>query len=73
MREKVHVLPHKKGWAVKKDSKARASRISESKKEAEEYARDMAKALKAELVIHDKHVVIQNSNSYGHDPMPPRG
>jgi hypothetical protein len=72
MKQKIHIIPHKKGWAVKKDGKERASMVAESKKEAERYGRDMATILKAELVIHDKHGVIINSDSFGNDPYPPK-
>jgi hypothetical protein len=72
MKEKIHVVPHKKGWAVRKDGRERASMVAESKKDAERYGIDMATSMKTELVIHDRHGVIINTNSYGRDPNPPR-
>lgn len=69
-----HVVPSKKngGWAVKKAGSSRASRAFVKKDEAVQYARDLSRKEKSELYIHKKDGSIQNRNSYGNDPFPPR-
>jgi hypothetical protein len=72
MKQNIHVVPHKQGWAVKKEGNERASVILGTKKEAEKEGRQMAKRMEAELIIHTKDGEIQNSNSFGNDPNPPK-
>lgn len=69
-----HVVPTsgEKGWAVKKSGASRASKTFETKQKAVDYGIEISKREKAELYIHKKDGVIQNKNSYGNDPMPPK-
>jgi hypothetical protein len=68
----VHIVPHPEGWAVKREGAKRASSVHETKAPATEAGRKTAKAEKVELVIHDKHSKIIDSDSYGNDPNPPK-
>jgi len=68
-----HVVPHEKGWAVRGEGASRAEVVTETKKEAIEAARKLAKDQHAELVIHGKDGRIQTKDSHGHDPYPPKG
>lgn len=72
MSKKVHVVPHEKGWAVKKEGNNRSSVVTETKKEAEKAGREIAKEEKSDLIIHGKDGKIQDSDSYGNDPNPPK-
>lgn len=67
-----HVVPSSVGWAVKKDGAMRASRTFETKDKAIEYGRELSKSEKTELYIHKSNGMIQNRNSYGNDPIPPK-
>ncbi|QNL22655.1 DUF2188 domain-containing protein [Hyphobacterium sp. CCMP332] len=69
-----HVIPSQKsgGWSVKKSGSTRSSRIFETKEKAIKYGRAISKNEKTELFIHKKDGTIQNRNSYGNDPFPPR-
>lgn len=68
-----HVVSSKSGgWAVKKSGSSRASKTFETKKAAKKYAVKISKKEKTELYIHKKDGTIQNRNSYGRDPFPPR-
>lgn len=68
-----HVVPSKgSGWAVKKSGASKVSRKFETKEKAVKYAKEISKKEKTELYIHKKDGMIQNKNSYGNDPMPPR-
>jgi uncharacterized protein YdaT len=72
-RKEWHVVSNPDGgWDVKKPHAMRASIHSETKSEAVDRARKLCKKEGAELVIHGKDGKIQESNSYGNDPYPPR-
>lgn len=71
-KKNVHVVPHEKGWAVKKEGNDRATQVTETKKEAEKAAREIAKKDESEVVIHGKDGKIQDKDSYGNDPNPPK-
>ncbi|MFZ1751307.1 MAG: DUF2188 domain-containing protein [Saprospiraceae bacterium] len=70
-----HVIPSDKqgGWAVKKSGSARVSKSFERKEEAVKYGRDLSRKEQTELYIHKKDGRIQERNSYGKDPFPPKG
>ena len=67
-----HVVPLGNGWAVKGAGNERFTVITETKKEALEVAREIAKNNHSELVIHGKDGRIQDKDSYGKDPFPPK-
>lgn len=68
-----HVVPSPKGgWNVKKGGAEKATKNFGTKNKAVDYAKGVAKNQDAELVIHGKDGKIQNPNSYGHDPCPPK-
>jgi len=68
-----HVTPaHSGGWNVKKGGAIKASKHFDKKEDAIKYARDRSKKQNAELVIHKQDGKIQNPNSYGKDPCPPK-
>lgn len=68
----IHVVPHKDGWATKKEGASRAGAVTDTKAEALERARGQAKRENVEVVIHKKDGTIQDSDSYGNDPHPPK-
>jgi len=67
-----HVVPSSSGWVVKKSGAERASRTFDTKEKAVAYGRDISKSEKTELYIHKSNGMIQNRNSYGNDPHPPK-
>ena len=67
----IHVVPHRDGWATKKEGASRAGAVTDTKAEALERAREQAKRENVEVVIHKKDGRIQDSDSYGNDPHPP--
>jgi len=71
-RKKQHVVPYNDKWAIKADDAARPSKTFDTKVQAMDYGKSLAKAQKTELVIHNADGKISNSNSYGNDPCPPR-
>ncbi|MBV7439959.1 DUF2188 domain-containing protein [Weeksellaceae bacterium TAE3-ERU29] len=72
-RKSNHVVPSKGiGWSVKKSGASRASRNFTTKEQAVKYATQLSKNERTELYIHKSNGMIQNKNSYGNDPYPPK-
>ncbi|NWG23165.1 MAG: DUF2188 domain-containing protein [Pseudorhodoplanes sp.] len=69
-----HVVPNKGrgGWDVKREGAERASSHHQRKSEALDRGRDLARERKTELVEHGRNGRIQDSDSYGRDPLPPK-
>jgi len=67
-----HIVTHGKEWAVRSEGADRARRLFETKQEAVDYGRVLARKYESELVIHGRDGRIQNKDSHGHDPFPPR-
>ena len=67
-----HVVPLGNGWAVKGEGNSRYTVITETKKDALVVGRDIARNNKSELVIHGRDGKIQDRDSYGNDPNPPK-
>ncbi|MEX2409941.1 MAG: DUF2188 domain-containing protein [Candidatus Paceibacterota bacterium] len=70
-----HVVPSKdkRGWAVRKSGSTRVSRSFDRKSDAVKYGRKLSKKENSELYIHKRDGRIQDRNSYGKDPFPPKG
>lgn len=71
-RETHRVMPHDKGWQIKRDGDQKASHVADTKKEAEKIAREISRNQGTELQIHGKDMKIQRSDSHGNDPCPPK-
>lgn len=72
-RKTQHIVPNSDGgWSVKKGGSTRATKNFDNKPDAVSLGRKIAQHQKAELVIHKKDGTIQNPNSYGKDPNPPK-
>ena len=63
-----HVVPHNGDWAVKGENNDKYTAITKTKAEALDKAIEIAKNQEVEVVIHDKHGVIKDKDSYGNDP-----
>lgn len=68
----IHVVPHPDGWAVRREGAGKAGSVHETKREALDVGRERAKRHHVELIPHRGDGRIQNPNSYGNDPYPPR-
>lgn len=70
----ITVEPRPDGrWAVQKDGTARASRVLDTQREAEQRARAQAKREGAELVVKGRDGRIQRKDSHGADDPRKRG
>lgn len=71
-RKNYSVGPHDDGWQVKRDGASRASDVFSTKDKALDRGRDLAKESGGELRIKGRDGRIQDSDSYGNDPNPPK-
>lgn len=71
-RDTHRVMPHEDGWQVKRDGGKRASRVADTKAEAEKIGRQISRNQETELQVHRKDMTIERSDSHGNDPNPPR-
>lgn len=73
-REEHHVVPnvHRGGWDVKRNNAERASGHYDTKQQAVDAGRRTSRNDNTELVIHKMDGTIQNPDSHGNDPLPPR-
>jgi hypothetical protein len=68
-----HVIPVQDGsWGVKRGGASRASKIFDVKNDAVVFGRQLSSTTNSTLVIHRKDGTIQNADSYGNDPNPPK-
>lgn len=74
MSKAQNVVPARQGgWNIKKDGAQRATKHFNTKIAAVNAARKIARNQGAELVIHGRSGQIQQKDSHGNDPFPPRG
>ena len=69
-RKQVHVVPDGEGgWNVKSAGSKKSAANYEDKPDAISKAKEIAKNTPlGQVVIHDKHGVIQTEHTYGKDP-----
>lgn len=68
-----HVVPHQSGWAVRGAGNERASSVHGTQREAIAAARETAIRQGSEMLIHGENGRIRERNTYGADPLPPKG
>lgn len=70
----IHTVPNPNGgWDVKKSGQPKPIAHADTKKEALQEGKKAAEKLKTEHVKHGKNGRIQDKDSYGNDPHPPKG
>lgn len=73
MGKNQHVTKHPDGgWQVKGAGNSKATKVTDTQKQAINAAIPIAKNNKSEVVIHGTNGKIRDKDSYGNDPMPPR-
>jgi hypothetical protein len=68
-----HIVKHEDGWAVKGAGNQKATVVTDTKQQAIDAGKSIAKNQQSELVIHGKNGQIQEKNTYGPDSYPPKG
>ena len=69
-----HVVPNfsRGGWDVKRNGAQRASIHTETKADAVKVGRIMSQRAGSELVVHGRDGRVQQKDSHGNDPAPPK-
>ncbi|OFX38642.1 MAG: hypothetical protein A2W95_11145 [Bacteroidetes bacterium GWA2_40_14] len=67
-----YVVPTQDGWGVRGEKSERLTVKTETKAEAVKIATNIAKNQQSELTILGNNGKIQNKNSFGNDPCPPK-
>ncbi|MBL7885071.1 MAG: DUF2188 domain-containing protein [Bacteroidia bacterium] len=67
-----YVVPTKGGWGVRGEGSSKLTVKTDNKADALKIGKEIAKNQQSELTILGKDGKIQNKNSYGNDPFPPR-
>lgn len=72
-RKERHVVSNPDGgWDSKREKAQRASKHFETKKEAMDWSRQKSRSEGSELIPHKRNGRIQNPESHGNDPNPPK-
>ena len=72
MSKDQHVVRRDGGWAVRGEGNGRDTSRHPTQGAAIGAARDIARNQRCEVVIHGRDGKIRDSDSYGHDPCPPK-
>jgi len=67
-----YVVPTQDGWGVRGEKSERLTVKTETKAEAVKIATNIARNQQSELTILGSNGKIQNKNSFGNDPCPPK-
>jgi hypothetical protein len=67
-----HVVKHPDGWAVKGAGNSKATKVTNTQKEAIALAEDIARNQQSDTKVHGLDGKIRAGNSYGNDPHPPK-
>lgn len=71
-KKNIHIVPKGKRWAVKKEGVEKPLSTHRTKSLADQIARMKARQAQSELVIHGRDGRIQDKDSFGGDPCPPK-
>lgn len=71
-KKNIHIVPDGDRWAVKREGKTDPLSTHRTKELADQSGRLAARRDKVEIVIHGKDGRIQDKDSFGRDPFPPR-
>ena len=72
-RKERHVVPNPGGgWDSKREKAQRASKHFDNKENAMKWSRERSRNEGSELIPHRKDGQIQNPDSHGKDPCPPK-
>lgn len=72
IKKNIHIVPKENRWAVKKEGVKQPISTHRTKTLADQKGRLQAKKNKVELIIHGKDGKIQDKDSFGNDPFPPK-
>jgi len=67
-----HVVPYGSDWGIKGEGNSKFTSVFENKQDALRAGREISSNQHSELVIHGRDGRIQDKDSFGHDPNPPK-
>ena len=67
-----HVVKHPDGWAVQGADNSKATKATDTQKEAIERAEQIARNQQSDTKVHGRDGKIRARNSYGDDLYPPK-
>lgn len=67
-----HIVPVGSDWGIRGEGNSKLTSLFGNKQDALSAGREIATNQQSELVIHGRDGRIQDKDSFGHDPMPPR-
>lgn len=73
MKNNIHVIFKDEKWKIKEENNEVYIKTFNTKKEAINSAKELAKKNKVELIIHNQNNIISEKDSYGNDSYPPKG
>lgn len=73
MKNNIHVIFKDEEWKIKEENNEVFIENFNTKEDAINYAKGLAKKNKVELIIHNKNNIISEKDSYGNDSYPPKG
>ena len=68
----IWIVPHKDGWAVKREKAQRSIVVTPTKAEADKIGHQIGKNGGVNVITQRKDGVIQSHDSHGNDPNPPK-
>lgn len=66
------VSPRDGKWAVHGEGNTKDTKRFDTQKEAADYAKEIAKRQRSEVIIQGENGRIRSKDSYGNDPNPPK-
>lgn len=72
-RKGQHVVPHAGKWGVMTAGASKVTSTHSTQAEAVRVATEIARRQRTEIYIHGSDGRIRERNSFGNDPLPPKG
>jgi len=67
--QRLHIVPHEQGWALKREGQNNVESVHSTQKDAIDAGRDIARQDEVDLVVHRQDGTFRNVLTYTNDPM----
>jgi len=68
----IWIVPHKDGWAVKREKAERSTVVTPTKEKAVKIGNKIGEKDGVTVIVQKRNGEIQSNDSHGHDPNPPK-
>jgi len=72
MPERIHIVPHEEGWALKREGASKVESVHPTQKAAIDAGRDLARDDEVDLVVHRQDGTFRTVLTYTNEPMSDR-